>query len=55
MNAQELKDQILRLEGFSDGIKQGAMLLGQWIAKKFEEENKKANDASNNSEGTANT
>jgi hypothetical protein len=31
MQPNDIKEQIIRLEGFGDGIKQGAALLAQWF------------------------
>jgi hypothetical protein len=38
MNADDLRAQIIRLEGFADGIKQGAALLAQWMISEMKKE-----------------
>jgi len=41
MKASEIRDQLLRIEGFADGVKQGAQIFAKWVAETLEQEEKK--------------
>jgi len=48
MTPQEIKEQLLRMEGFADGIKNGAQMMAHWILTKFmEAEKAKAEEKKN--------
>jgi hypothetical protein len=40
MDSNQIKEQVARLDGFADGIKQGAQLLYKWLIEEMNRENK---------------
>lgn len=44
MSPEEIREQIVRIEGFSDGIKSGANLFAKWLADKLNAEAKSGID-----------
>lgn len=40
MKASEIREQVLRIEGFADGIKEGAQIMAKWVAATLAEEEK---------------
>lgn len=41
MTPQDIKEQVIRMEGFSEGLKNGTNIFAQWLMQQMEKEQTK--------------
>lgn len=41
MDAQQVKEQMMKIEGLADGVKQGALIFAKWVLDELAKEQPK--------------
>lgn len=44
MTPEQIKEQVFRMEGFADGIKQGSVIFAKWVVEELQREAQKKGD-----------